>query len=220
MILLVILSRHPWCRRQYQPTRLRSARQGTFPEASRSAPTATDSMMHPIKALTMASLRGDAEASPDTTVVSAWAYVETAIYSDLARVLGISDVPSFALDADAVLSELTRRGARPGPQSTRSVLRRLLRRRTSVERGEHVSAAEAYDFGADALHVTDLLLGAYAKTQGQARPRPPGLTNGAAGTRGAGKNSCDGQLAPLTRRRSVRLITEPSAGASAPKRCA
>ena len=129
-------------------------------------------MMCPIKTLTTASLRADAEASPDTTVVSAWAYVETAI-SDLARVLGISDVPSFALDADAVLSELARRGARPGPESTRSVLRRLLRRRTSVERGEHVSAAEAYDFGADALHVTDLLLGAYAKTQGKPGPGLP-----------------------------------------------
>jgi hypothetical protein len=42
-----------------------------------------------IKALTTASLRADAEASPDLTVLSAWAYVETAI-SDLARVLGIS----------------------------------------------------------------------------------------------------------------------------------
>jgi hypothetical protein len=122
-----------------------------------------------IAALTTASLRADAEASPDTTVLSAWAYVEAAI-SDLGRVLGISDEPDCALDADAVLSELARRGARPGPESTRSVLRRLLRRKTSVQRGEQVSAAEAHDFSVAALHVTDLLLGAYAKTQGKPGP--------------------------------------------------
>ena len=124
------------------------------------------------RALTPANLADEAQASPEVTVLSAWAYIETTI-NGLAEKLGLDEEPDLLLRITVVARDLHNHGRLPGAGNVESLIRRLLALRRDVADGRPVTKLEAYDYAATALRVAKLLRDAYEAAPEEPADAPP-----------------------------------------------
>jgi hypothetical protein len=150
------------------------------PEDARAADgEAAITAQYALQAMTVRSLQND--AAPPVTILSAATCLETQL-REIAGLLGISNPGSPAQLADAVITELDRRGGLPAPEQARSVVRRLLSLSEAARNGAGVTKLEAIDYAEIALQITGLLLNAYVTTG--RKPEPESTTQAANETSG------------------------------------
>jgi hypothetical protein len=100
------------------------------------------------------------KAAPEVTVLNAWSLLDDAIH-ELASLMGVKDLGSFARLTSVVITTLDRAGCLPRAEHTQRAVQELLRLRLSVTSGQSLTRIEAANYMDTAFEAAQMLISAY-----------------------------------------------------------